>query len=94
MIITKVLDEEIVANVERYAYEYEARKSVISEMLSQDMDTSTKAFNDYQKELVKYKALFEAEKKEIENNFVAEVENWRNWNLDYKTRTLTITVGD
>jgi len=48
MIVTKVLTEEDTIDVERYAYEFEARKSVIAEMLSQNMDTSTIAFNTYQ----------------------------------------------
>lgn len=94
MVITKIVDEEKVANVERYAYEFEARKSVVSEMLAQNMDTSTTSFAEYQKELVKYKVLFENAKKEVENEYVVDVDGWRNWNLDYKTRTLTITVGD
>lgn len=95
MIITKILDEEVVTNVERYAYEFEARKSVISEMLSQDMDISTSAFETYQHELVKYKLLFENAKKEIEENFVKDVENWIDWSLDYNSHVLTITVkGD
>lgn len=94
MVITKVLDENDVIEVERYGYEYEARKSVIAEMLAQDMDISTTAFNNYQKELVKYKALFENEKKEIENKYVKDVPNWTNWNLDYKSRVLSITVGE
>lgn len=92
MVITKILDEEIVTNVERYAYEFEARKSVISEMLSQDMDTSTLAFETYQHELVKYKVLFENAKKEIEENFVKDVEGWINWSLDYNSRVLTIVT--
>ena len=83
MAITKILDEEVVTNIERYAYEFEARKNVIAEMLSQDMDTSTTAFENYQHELVKYKILFENIKKEIEENFVKDVEGWVNWNLDY-----------
>lgn len=92
MIITKILDEESVVNVERYAYEFEARKSVIAEMLSQNMDTSTAAFDTYQHEMTKYKVLYETAKKEFENKFVADVEGWTNWELNYGTRTLSITV--
>lgn len=92
MIITKILDEDSVLNVERYAYEYEARKGVITEMLSQNMDTSTLAFDTYQRELVKYKILFENAKKQIEENFVKEIKGWTNWSLDYNSRILTVTV--
>lgn len=89
--IVKTLDAEVVAKVESLAYEFEARKSVVTEMLAQDMDTSTDAFARYQAELVKYKAAFEAAKKEIEDQFVADVKGWTNWNLDYASRTLTIS---
>lgn len=93
MVITKVLDEETVTNVERYSYEFEARKNVITEMLSQDMDTSTMAFENYQHELIKYKVLFENAKKEIEENFVKDVEGWVNWSLDYNSHILTIITN-
>lgn len=94
MVITKLLDEETVANVERYAYEYEARKSVISEMLSQNMDISTEAFEKYQKEMVKFKVLFENAKQEVENTFVKDIENWKDWHLDYTSKILTVNIGD
>ena len=95
MTITKILDKDVIFDVERYSYEFEARKSIIMEMLAQDMDTSTAAFKNYQKELVEYKTLFEKAKKVIEDNFVIDVKGWTTWNLDYGSRTLTIeTNGD
>lgn len=92
-IITKVLDENCVANIERYAYEVEARKSVITEMLAQNMDVTTDAFSKYQSELVRYKSMFEAAKKEIEAQYVVPVAGWKSWTLDYASRTLTIVVA-
>lgn len=92
--ITKTLDAEVVANVERYSYELEARKTVIAEMLSMNMDTSTDAFAKYQAELVRYKAMFEEAKKEIEKQYVADVPGSVKWSLDYTTRELTITVDE
>ena len=90
--IKKVLGEEVVTTIEKYSYEFEARKSVITEMISQDMDINTPAFEKYQKELVKYKVLYETAKKEIENTYVADIEGWTNWTLDYGTRVLTIKI--
>ena len=92
--ITKTLDAEIVANVERYAYELEARKTVITEMLAMNMDISTDAFAKYQAELVRYKAMFEEAKKEIEKQYVADVPGSVKWELDYASCELTITVDD
>lgn len=92
--ITKTLDAEIVANVERYAYELEARKTVITEMLAMNMDISTDAFAKYQAELVRYKAMFEEAKKEIEKQHVADVPGSVKWELDYSSCELTITVDD
>lgn len=91
--IKKVLEEEVVTTVEKYAYEFEARKNVITEMLSLDMDITTPAFEAYQKELVKYKVLYENAKKGVEDNYVKDVEGWTTWNLDYGTRVLTIKVA-
>ena len=91
-IITKILDEAVVANVERISYELEARKTVIAEMLAMNMDTSTDAFAKYQAELVRYKAMFEEAKSAIEQQYVSDVPGAQKWALDYGTRTLTITV--
>lgn len=92
--ITKVLDEAAVNQVEALGYEVEARKSVISEMLAQNMDTSTAAFASYQKELVTYMAQFEEAKRSIAAAYVDSIPGAVNWNLDYASRTLTINVQE
>lgn len=92
--ITKILDAEVVANVERISYELEARKNIITEMLAMNMDISTDAFARYQAELVRYKVMFEEAKREIEKQYVADVPGGVKWSLDYATRVLTITVDD
>lgn len=92
--ITKTLDAEVVANVERISYELEARKTVIAEMLSMNMDISTDAFAKYQAELVRYKAMFEEAKRAIEQQYVSDVPGKQKWALDYSSCVLTITVDD
>ena len=91
--ITKTLNEEVVSKIESLAFEVEARKSVIAEMLSLNMDVTTDAFSKYQSELVRFKAQFETAKKAIETEYVAPIPGWKNWNLDYATRTLTVQVA-
>ena len=90
--ITKKLDDEIVATLESLSYELEARKSVVAEMLSQNMDISTDAFVKYQAELVQYKAKYETAKSEIQKKFVDCVAGARRWELDYATKVLTIQI--
>lgn len=92
--ITKTLDAEVVANIERYSYELEARKGVIADMLAMNMDTDTDAFSKYQSELVRYKIMFEEAKKEIEKQYVADIPGHVKWTLDYSSRELTISVND
>lgn len=93
-IITKTLNAETVANVERISYELEARKAVITEMLALNMDITTDAFAKYQAELVRYKAMFEEAKREIAQQYVDDVPGAQRWELDYKSCVLTITVDD
>lgn len=92
--ITKILDAEVVANVERISYELEARKNIITEMLAMNMDISTDAFARYQAELVRYKVMFEEAKREIEKQYVADIPGRQSWTLDYDTRTLTVNADD
>lgn len=92
--VTKTLDAETVANLERISYELEARKTVIAEMIALNMDITTEAFAKYQAELVRYKAMFETAKLEIERQYVDDVPGKQRWTLDYASRLLTITVND
>lgn len=92
--IVKTLDAEVVASVERISFELEARRSIIMEMLAQNMDTSTEAFNKYQAETVRYTAMFEEAKREIAKQYVDVVQGSQKWTLDYASCTLTITVDD
>lgn len=93
--IEKVLDAAAVTALERISYEMEARKSVVAEMLAQNMDTGTEAFARYQKELVSYTVQYETAKREIQKQYVDPVPGAVRWSLDYETAVLSITVdGD
>lgn len=92
--IVKKLSPEVVADIERISYELEARKTIITEMISMDMDITTDAFAKYQGELVAYKVMFEEAKKEIERQYVADIPGSQKWQLDYSTCELTITVDE
>ena len=88
------VDEAVSAKLEALSYEIQARRSVVSEMLAQNMDTDTKACERYQKELVEYPVAYETAKRELQKMYVDGIENAERWNLDFQTRTLTVTVSD
>lgn len=94
-IIEKTLDQAVVTAIERVGYELEARKSVVAEMLAQNMDTSTEAFARYQKELVSFTVQYETAKKALQKEYVDPIPGAVRWSLDYETCVLSITVdGD
>ena len=89
------IDPQVVANLESLSYEAEARKSVITEMLAQNMDTSTDAFNKYQGEMTRFKAQFEQAKHLFQKQYVDSILGAVNWTLDYASCELSVTVcGD
>lgn len=92
--ITITPDSEACAMLERLSYEIEARKSVIAEMLAQNMDIGTEAFVKYQSELVKLKAQFETAKKEFQAAYVDTIPGAQRWNLEYASCTLTVEVQE
>jgi len=92
--VTITVDTEACALLERLSYEIEARKTVISEMLAQNMDIETEAFRKYQGDLVKYKTQFETAKKEFQAAYVDTIPGAQRWNLEYANCTLTVEVQE
>lgn len=91
--VTFEIPEEIVSKLEALSFEIEARKSVIAEMLAQNMDISTDAFAKYQKELVEFNVMFETLKGEVTEQYADKVEGGQRWTIDYKSRLMTVTVA-
>lgn len=88
------VEDAIIDEIEALGYEYETRKSVVAEMLSADMNTDTKAFETYQRELLEYKVKFEQAKREFQKMYVDPVEGATSWNLNYADKEVTITLGE
>lgn len=91
---TYTVDQDSVSALESRAYELEARKDIVKEMLESNMGTDTEAFAAYQKELVRYKAEFETAKAEFEKNVVKKLcPEAVSWELTYASCTLTCKVN-
>lgn len=87
------LGEDVVNKIAALAYEVQARKSVVAEMLAQNMDTSTSAFLRYQKELGEYTAMYELAKNELQHNYVDTIDGAESWSLDFNSCVLTVTTN-
>lgn len=94
------IKSEITEYLERLSYEIASRTDIITTLIENhknDNDASvleSKAFKVYSEQLASVKTEFELAKREFEDTCVPEVFKVHNyeWNLDYKTRTLTIRL--
>lgn len=94
--VKKVAVAESLANyVESLQYEVNSMMSIVSFMLERDMDTSTEAFKNWNKKYMDAFASYEAAKAELERDYIksdSELDGKSvKWNLDFETKTLTIT---
>ena len=94
------VNQEMVNYVERLSYEESSYKDIITTMLEMhkgDPDGSAidnPVFKAYQEKYAKAKAEYEMAKQQITRDFVPEClqDHQTDWNLDYATCELTITV--
>lgn len=90
------IDEALATYIESLQYEVNARRDIISFMLERDMDTSSKAFEQYQKEYNELFVQYTTAKDELEKRFVipAVGDQRVGWNLDFATKEVTITAKE
>lgn len=90
--IVKVENQELVNLIESLQYEVNARKELISFMLSTDMSMDTHAFERYNKEYMDFYIQYNEAKNQLQKMYVyTAVENPISWNLDFETSEITIT---
>ena len=94
--IIKNIPDDVVNMIEACQYEVNARKDIISYMLSNNMNLATESFNQYQAELVEFTKKLDLAKQEIEKSIVTPFLAENNissgtWNLDFATKEMTIT---
>lgn len=80
--------------IQRLDIEMSARQNIISFMLSNNMNTDTEQFKNYQREYNEYFLQFDKAKNDIivNNYIIKEFPNYNNlnWTLDYNTREIII----
>lgn len=86
------VDESFCNAIQAACFEVDARKSIITFMLSNGMDISTEQFKKYQDEYNEFFAKSELLKAQLENDYIKPLSNGKeySWVLDYSTCEVTI----
>lgn len=88
------VDKSICETLEMYDYEYKCKSDIISNLIKQGIDINEPSFIAYQKDAVDVLRKFELTKQLVYDTFVAQVNNAVNWELEYSTGKLTITIEE
>ena len=89
--IIKIENQDFVNLIESLHYEVNARKELISFIVSKDMGIDTDTFKKYNKEYMEFYIQYMEAKNKLEEMYVrTAVENPMNWNLDFETGEVTI----
>lgn len=95
--ITVKIPEEVRDEVQRYDLERSSRRDIIAYILSNNsINISSERMAQYQKEYEEKFMLFEKAKNKIENKYVQPAAKNKavNWQLDYETCEIIITIND
>jgi len=83
-----VVNKEIVEKIEALQYEVESRKDVITQMLSNGMNTESAMFAKYHNEYQEFFVMYNKAKQEMVNS--VGIGNGQSWNLDFATCELSV----
>jgi hypothetical protein len=87
--------DDLANYVESLQYEVNSMMAIMSFMLDRDMDTSTEAFQNWNRKYTEAYASYEAAKAELERDYIKSDPELNGkavkWNFDFETKTLTIT---
>ena len=88
-----ITDEEV-SNVQKCDIERCSRRDIITHIIQNGLTVNPERFDTYQKDYDEKYYAFENAKSEIEKKYVLPAVGGRrcDWNLDYNSNTLTITV--
>lgn len=95
-----LVDEEVVADIQLKQMEYETRAAIVREFLTEhQLDTDDRAltspvFTRFQKDTAKSRLVWERAKDQMALKFIPDnlKDKVKNWNLNYGTNELTLTV--
>lgn len=94
MTVTKTINLTMLEDLEALHYEYNARKEIIEEALSRDIDVTLTSFINYSNEFKEIKKEYESLKDIITNDIVKkEYPNALNWSADFTNKNLIITLS-
>lgn len=89
--IVKVENQDFINFIESLHYEVNARKELISFIVSKDMGIDTDTFKKYNKEYMEFYVQYNEAKNKLEEMYVrTAVENPKDWNLDFESGEITI----
>ena len=92
-VVKMSIDENVSKNLERLHYEAESYKSIISYVLTQQMDLNTDTFKNYQDKFTEINKEYQKAKNDLTINFVKkEYPDAINWNMDFIDKEVEITL--
>jgi hypothetical protein len=87
----KIEDKDFIEDLERLQNEVQSRQSIISYMISNDMDIATKNFQIYQQDYMNYLNKYNQKKEEVEKRFIIPKNiKAKSWSLDFATGELIV----
>lgn len=90
------VNRSLVDYIEGLQYEVNARRDIITFMLSNNMDTSSDAFGRYHLEYQEFAIQYQEAKKQLEGTFITDELKKElgcvrlGWNLDFESGKLTV----
>lgn len=96
MIKKIIVDHDFVTEIQKNSIEAEARKNIISFMISQEMNINCEQFKQYQDEYVEYFTTYEMLKDQLYKLYIQplQINSEINWELDYSNDELTLYMED
>lgn len=83
--------EELKNKIEALQYEVEARKDLITYMVSNGIDCNSSTFQKYEKEYRDYFVAYNKAKQEMIDTYLNGM-NYKSWTLDFHTAILHVEV--
>jgi methyl coenzyme M reductase subunit D len=91
MVKVTIKDKDFITELERLQNEVQSRQSIISYMISNNMDITSDNFQKYQNDYTDYMIKYENKKAEVEKKYVyPNFANAKNWSLDFASGELII----
>lgn len=76
--------------LESLSYEVNSRKDLLNYMIQSGASPSSEAFQEYHDEYRRFFVQYEEAKSQLEQEYVRPLGEGLRWNLDFKSRRLTI----